>query len=222
MPSSPTCTSSHSYTNGQEKSCKVTTHKVTSQAPTQKQMPHLELGFKDHEKLVNEVLAFICGSGHGETSGQPFGRFVKIIHEGAIVSLYEGQIRFIRPNLDASEPNAYIIEKYNFEPSRPQKLTVAVLIRSAAHILALFPAQPERDDMSLANGYRNDRNDHREGRALMDLQETHSSAPSATTRMVQDWDELSGRLCIRSVQSRFTQYPRCRRTVWRVTLVDFV
>jgi hypothetical protein len=42
-----------------------------------------------------------------------FGRFVKMFHEGAIVSLYEGQIRFIRPDLDASEPNAHVIEKYN-------------------------------------------------------------------------------------------------------------
>jgi len=42
-----------------------------------------------------------------------FGRFIKIFHEGAIVSLYEGEIRFIRPELDASEPNAHVIEKYN-------------------------------------------------------------------------------------------------------------
>lgn len=41
-----------------------------------------------------------------------FGRFIKTFHEGPIVSFYEGQIRFIRPELDASEPNAHIIEKY--------------------------------------------------------------------------------------------------------------
>jgi hypothetical protein len=172
-----------------------------------------------------------------------FGRFVKIIHEGAIVSLYEGQIRFIRPDLDASEPNAYVIEKYNvslalhprirgmthlslqFEPPRPQSSQWPCLF--AAQRIFWLSSLPNQKgttcpwQMAIETTAVPE-NDHREGRALMDLQETHTSAPSATTRIVQDWDELSGRLCIRSVQSRFTQYPRCRRTVWRVTLVDFV
>ncbi|KAG1837283.1 hypothetical protein DFJ58DRAFT_816293 [Suillus subalutaceus] len=129
-------------------------------------------------------------------AGVTFGCLVKMFHEGAIVSLYEGQIRFIRPDLDASEPNACVIEKYNKGTTCPWQMAIETT------------TGPE--------------NDHREGRTLMDLQETQTPAPSVTTRILQDWDELSGRLCIRSVQSRFTQYPRCRRTVWRVTLVDFV
>lgn len=66
-------------------------------------------------------------------------------------------------------------------------------------------AVPERED--------------REGRVVMKSQafDAHLSGK----QVVQDWDELSGRLCIRSARSRFSQDVR-RRTTWRVTLVDFV
>lgn len=172
-----------------------------------------------------------------------FGRFVKLFHEGAIVSLYEGQIRFIRPHLDASEPNTYAIEKYNvsfalhyriggvthsplqFDPPRSQSSQWPCLFsaqrifwRSSLHNQkgTTSPWQMTIETSAVPE------NVHREGRVLIDLQETQTSAPSASTRIVQDWDELSGRLCIKSIQSRFTQDPRCRKTTWRVTLVDFV
>jgi hypothetical protein len=66
--------------------------------------------------------------------------------------------------------------------------------------------------------------EYREGRTLMDFQEAQilDACPPARNRIVQDWDELSGRLCIRSSESRFPQDLRTRRTTWRVTLVDFV
>lgn len=158
-------------------------------------------------------------------AGVTFGRLVKMFHEGAIVSLYEGQIRFIRPDLDASEPNAYAIETYNFGPSHPQSSQWPCLFGPQRIFwLSSLPNQKGTTcpwQMTIETTAVPE-NDHREGRALVDLQETQTPAPSATTRILQDWDELSGRLCIRSVQSRFAQYPRCRRTVWRVTLVDFV
>ncbi|OAX33036.1 hypothetical protein K503DRAFT_860017 [Rhizopogon vinicolor AM-OR11-026] len=156
-----------------------------------------------------------------------FGRFITIFHEGAIVSSYEGQIRFIRPELDASEPNAHVIEKYTFKPSHLQcsqwpslfaaqrifwNLTMAGQKETADHcqIAIETTAVPE--------------NEYREGRTLMDFQEAQilDACPSARNRIVQDWDELSGRLCIRSSESRFPQDLRTRRTTWRVTLVDFV
>ncbi|KAG1890534.1 uncharacterized protein F5891DRAFT_121619 [Suillus fuscotomentosus] len=154
-----------------------------------------------------------------------FGRFVKLFHEGAIVSLYEGQIRFIRPHLDASEPNTYAIEKYNFDPPHPQNLQRPCLF-SAQRIFWRSSLKNQKGttspwQMTIETSGVSE-NVHREGRVLIDLQETQTSAPSASTRIVQDWDELSGRLCIRSIQSRFAQDPRCRKTTWRVTLVDFV
>jgi hypothetical protein len=172
-----------------------------------------------------------------------FGRLVKMFHEGAIVSLYEGQIRFIRPDLDASEPNAHVIEKYNvsftlhpwirgvthlslqFEPPRPQSSQWPCLF-AAQRIFWLSSLHNQKGttcpwQMAIETTAVPE-NDHREGRAIMDFQESQSSSPSPRTRIVQDWDELSGRLCIRSVHSRFTQDLRCRRITWRVTLVDFV
>jgi hypothetical protein len=62
-----------------------------------------------------------------------------------------------------------------------------------------------------------------DGRALMDFQESQVlDTRLARNRIVQDWDELSGRLCIRNAQSRFPQDLSRRRTTWQVTLVDFV
>jgi len=63
----------------------------------------------------------------------------------------------------------------------------------------------------------------RESHALMDFQESQifHTRTSARSHIVQDWDELSGRLCIRSSESRLPQDSRTRRT-WQVTLVDFV
>lgn len=151
-----------------------------------------------------------------------FGRFVKMFHEGAIVSLYEGQIRSIQPDLDASEPNAHFIKKYNFEPPRPQRPCLFAAQRmfwfSSLHDQkeTTCPLQMAIETTAIPE------NNHCQGRAFVDFQETQSSVPFARTRIMQDWDELSGRLCIRSIQSRFTQDPRCRRTTWRVTLVDFV
>lgn len=167
-----------------------------------------------------------------------------MFHEGAIVSLYEGQIRFIRPELDASEPNAHIVEKYavssvahlwywevahfpfKFNSLHPQSskwpslftaqrifwpLTVAGQNEMAGHCQMAVEtiAVPGHED--------------RESRALIDFQESQifDTRTSARSHIVQDWDELSGRLCIRSSESRLLQDLRTRR-MWQVTLVDFV
>jgi hypothetical protein len=173
-----------------------------------------------------------------------FGRFITMFHEGAIVSLYEGQIRFIRPELDASEPNAHIIETYavssvahlwywgvahfpfKFKPLHPQSsqwpslftaqrifwpLTVVGQQKMAGHcqMAVETTAVPEHEV--------------RESHVLMDFQESQifHARTSARGHIVQDWDELSGRLCIRSSESRPSQDSRTRR-MWQVTLVDFV
>ncbi|KAG0698059.1 hypothetical protein DFH29DRAFT_123154 [Suillus ampliporus] len=156
-----------------------------------------------------------------------FGRIVKMVHEGAIVSLYDGQIRFIRPGLDDSEPNAHIIEEYTFKPPRPQSSQWPCLF--AAQRIFWLSSMPSHKELAgpwqmAIETTAVPGNDHCEGRALMDFQETQTSDPhpSARSRIVQDWDELSGRLCIRSAQSRSSQDPRRRRTIWRITLVDFV
>ncbi|KAG1731653.1 uncharacterized protein EDB91DRAFT_1153939 [Suillus paluster] len=153
-----------------------------------------------------------------------FGRIIKMFHEGAVVSLYDGQIRFIRPDLDDSEPNAHVIEKYTlrllrFKPPRPQSSQWPCLFAAQRIFwLSSIPWQMAIETTAVPE------KDRCEGRVLMDFQETKTSDPRpfASTRIVQDWDELSGRLCIRSAQSRSSQDPRLRRTVWQVTLVDFV
>lgn len=38
----------------------------------------------------------------------------------------------------------------------------------------------------------------------------------------QDWDELSGKLCIRYVRSRFPHDYSWRKTSWRVTILEMV
>ena len=42
-----------------------------------------------------------------------FGRILHVLHESAIVTLYEGKIKFVYPELDDSEPNAKTIATYN-------------------------------------------------------------------------------------------------------------
>jgi hypothetical protein len=89
-------------------------------------------------------------------------------------------------------------------------LTVAGQEETADHWQMAFEttAVPERED--------------REGRVVMNFEKSQTfDAHLSGKQVVQDWDELSGRLCIRSARSRFPQDVR-RRTTWRVTLVDFV
>jgi len=59
------------------------------------------------------------------------------------------------------------------------------------------------------------------GRAIIDLGESQifDTDPSERNQIVQDWDELSGRLCVRIARSRFSQD---RKITCRVVLVDFV
>ena len=42
-----------------------------------------------------------------------FGRILHVLHESAIVTLYEGKIKFVYPELDDPEPNAKTIAIYN-------------------------------------------------------------------------------------------------------------
>ena len=59
------------------------------------------------------------------------------------------------------------------------------------------------------------------GRAIIDLGESQifDTDPSERNQIVQDWDELSGRLCVRIARSRFSQD---RKITCRIVLVDFV
>ena len=41
-----------------------------------------------------------------------FGRILHILHESAVVTLYEGKIRFVYPEIDDPEPNAKTIATY--------------------------------------------------------------------------------------------------------------
>lgn len=41
-----------------------------------------------------------------------FGRILRVFHESAIVTLYEGKLRFIYPEIDNPEPNAKTISTY--------------------------------------------------------------------------------------------------------------
>jgi hypothetical protein len=41
-----------------------------------------------------------------------FGRILHVLHESAIVTLYEGKIRFVYPEIDDPEPNAKTIATY--------------------------------------------------------------------------------------------------------------
>ncbi|KAG0703285.1 hypothetical protein DFH29DRAFT_448225 [Suillus ampliporus] len=180
-------------------------------------------------------------------AGVTFGRIVKMVHEGAIVFLYGGKIRFIRPDLDNSESNAYVIEEYTVssvvqlwllgvthllfqvKPPHPHSSQWPCLFAAQRIFwLSCMPSQKEPAGpwkMAIETTAVSE-NDHCEGRALMDFQETQTSDPhpTARSRIVQDWDELSGRLCIRSAQNCSSQDPmrRSLRTAWRVTLVDFV
>lgn len=38
----------------------------------------------------------------------------------------------------------------------------------------------------------------------------------------QDWDELSGKLCIRYVRSRYPNELSWRKTSWRITILEMV
>ncbi|KAF9237789.1 hypothetical protein BU15DRAFT_62984 [Melanogaster broomeanus] len=159
-----------------------------------------------------------------------FGRILQVFHEGAIVTLYEGKIRFIYPEIDDARPNTQTTAIYNFphprpesskwpavfEPQRifwpfrlPDSLPAVVGSRSRIETAMLPPPQSEECDVE---------------RVIIDHEELPSTSGGSmrATSVAQDWDELSGKLCVRSVRSRFPHDHAWRKTCWRITIMDMV
>ncbi|KAH7882281.1 hypothetical protein F5I97DRAFT_1909083 [Phlebopus sp. FC_14] len=154
-----------------------------------------------------------------------FGRILQVFREASIVTLYEGKIRFIRPELDDAEPNSQITTAYNFSHTSkrpavfdaqrifwhlwlPGSLPAAVGSRNFIET-SMLPLHCEECDVR---------------RVLIDHKELPTTVGYAVgvSSIVEDWDELSGRLCVRYVRSRFPHDHSWRKMSCRIAVIDIV
>lgn len=64
--------------------------------------------------------------------------------------------------------------------------------------------------------------DRKIDRILVDHDELGPDTSGSMACDAQDWDELSGKLCVRYVRSRFPNDHSWRKTSWRIAILDMV
>ncbi|KAG9311902.1 hypothetical protein JVU11DRAFT_8163 [Chiua virens] len=156
-----------------------------------------------------------------------FGRIIRVFHESAIVTLYGGQLRFIYPEIDNPEPNAKTIATYKFSPPTPYSSRYPTVFTSERIFWPLrFPRS-----LPCSTGLKHlietasipplSNEECEIARVLVDYDELGPEKGSLACD-AQDWDELSGRLCVRSVRSKFPHDFSWRKMSWRITILEMV
>ncbi|KAF8839575.1 hypothetical protein BDN67DRAFT_969778 [Paxillus ammoniavirescens] len=159
-----------------------------------------------------------------------FGRILQMFHEGAIVTLYEGKIRFIYPEIDNAKPNSQTVAIYRFPHPKPQSSKwpacfesqrIFWLLRLPGPLPAAASSRPMIETATLPSPHGEDCDVER---VLVDHEDLTSTSGCSVcvTSIVQDWDELSGRLCVRHGKSKFPQDHSWRKLSWHITIMDMV
>ncbi|KAH0834674.1 hypothetical protein J3R83DRAFT_10189 [Lanmaoa asiatica] len=156
-----------------------------------------------------------------------FGRILRVFHESAIVTEYEGKVRFIYPEIDNPEPSAKMIATYKLSPPTLYSTKFPAVFTSqrifwplrfprslptsmgSKHLIetAMLPA-PSNEERKI-------------DRVLVDYDEL-APEKGGLACDAQDWDELSGKLCVRCVRSKFPQDHSWRQTSWRITILEML
>ncbi|KAG6370894.1 hypothetical protein JVT61DRAFT_10917 [Boletus reticuloceps] len=156
-----------------------------------------------------------------------FGRILHVFHESAIVTFYEGKVRFVYPEIDNLGSDGKTIATYQFSPSTPYSVKYPAILTSQRIFWPLrfprsLPASVGSKHLIEAAMLPAPSNEERHiDRILIDHDEL---SPDQGSLMydAQDWDELSGKLCIRYVKSRYPHEFSWRKTSWRFTILDMV
>ncbi|KAG8216316.1 hypothetical protein J3R82DRAFT_6383 [Butyriboletus roseoflavus] len=159
-----------------------------------------------------------------------FGRILRVFRESAIVTLYEGKIRFIYPEIDNPEPNAKTIATYErtqfssptpYSSRHPAVFTSQRIFWPLCFPRSLPASVGSRHLIETAMVPAPSNLERKIDRVLVDHDELGPEKGGLACD-AQDWDELSGKLCVRYVRSRFPHDYSWRKASARVTILEMV
>jgi len=156
-----------------------------------------------------------------------FGRILHVFHESAIVTLYEGKVRFVYPEIDSPAGDAKTIATYQFSSQTPYSAKYPAVFTPQRIFWPLrfprsLPASAGSKHLIEAAMLPAPSNKECEiDRVLVD-HDVLAPDKGSLTYDAQDWDELSGKLCVRYVRSKCPQEFSWRKTSWRITILEMV